>query len=113
MTTIQSITINLASKIKKLYTQNSTIQEQLQLALYDVSNKSTPSPSYSEPLPSTFDVAYEIAERVQWKKNIIVFNLPEQSNIAPDKVKFIEVCKIIRDEKIDTEKLFRFGLENR
>jgi len=41
--------------------------------------------------------------------DIIVYNLPEQSNRAADKVKFIEVCKSIGDDKIDIEKLFRLG----
>ena len=78
LTTLQSITTNLASKIKDLCTQNRTLQEQLQLASSNVSNKSTPSPSYSKPLPSTFDVADQIAQRDRRKKNIIVYNLPEQ-----------------------------------
>jgi len=40
-----------------------------------------------------FDVANEIAQRDQRKRNIIVYNLfPEQVNRAADKVKFTEVC---------------------
>jgi len=77
LTTLQSINTDFASKIKDLFTQNSTLQEQLQLASSDVS---TPSPSNFEPLPSTFDVADDIAEHDRQKKNIIVYNLPEQSN---------------------------------
>jgi len=113
LTTLQSITTNLASKIKDLCTQNSTLQEQLQVVSSDLANKSIPSPSDSEPLPSIFDEADEIAECNWWKKNVIVYNLPEQTNRAADKVKFIEVCKSISDEKIDIEKLFRLGRKNR
>jgi len=39
LTTLQSITSNLATKVKDLCTQNKTLQEQLQAASCDLTNK--------------------------------------------------------------------------
>ena len=60
-------------------------------------------------VPSTFDVADEIAERDRWKRNVIIYNLPEQADRAADKAKFTEACKSIIDCDIDVVKLFRLG----
>ena len=59
--------------------------------------------------PSTFDVADEIAECDRRKRNVIIYNLPEQADRAADKAKFTEVCKSIIDRDIDVVKLFRLG----
>ena len=109
LTTLQSITTNLATKVKDLCTQNNTLQEQLQAVSSDLTSKSTSSTTVSEVALSTFDVADEIAERDRRKRNVIIYNLPEQANRAGDKTKFTEVCKSIIDRDIDVVKLFRLG----
>jgi len=77
LTTLQSITSDLATKVKDVCTQNTVLQEQLQVASAGLANGSTINP---EEAPSTFDVANEIAERDRRKRNVIVFNLTEQAN---------------------------------
>ena len=88
LATLQSITSNLATKVKDLCTQNNTLQEQLQAASSDLSNKSISFPNVSEAAPfisesptSTFlSVAKELDDREHRKNNVIVYNLPETSS---------------------------------
>ena len=91
LTTLQSITTNLSTKVKDLCTQNITLQEQLQAASSDLTSKSTSSTTASEMVPSTFDVADEIAERDRRKRNVIIYNLPEQADRAADKARSMQV----------------------
>ena len=109
LTTLQTITSNLATKVKDLCTQNTTLQEQLQVVSSDLTTKSTSSLSDSDAASSTFDVANEIAERDRRKRNIIVYNLPEKTERVADKVKFTEMCKEITDVELKITKTFRLG----
>ena len=54
---------------------------------------------------SAFGVG-EIANRERCKRNTVVYNLPEKSDQATDKAKFIEMCKEISNAKLKIIKLF-------
>ena len=79
------------------------------MASSDLTTKSTSSLSDSDAASSTFDVANEIAERDRRKRNIIVYNLPEKTERADDKVKLTEMCKEITDVELKITKTFRLG----
>jgi len=108
-TTLLNITTNLAEKVKELCAHNATLQDQLQKASSDLTAKSTLISSDCDAPVSTFKVADEIADRDRRKRNVIVYNLSEESNRAADKAKFIEVCKAITDNVISVVKLFCLG----
>lgn len=107
LTTLQTITSNLATRIKDLCSQHTALQNQLQTA--SSSSELISCSSGPEPTKSAFDVADEIADRDRRKRNVIVYNLPEEPNRAADKAKFIEVCKAVSSNGISIEKLFRLG----
>ena len=108
LATLQSITSNLATKVKDLCTQNNTLQEQLQAASFDLSNKSVSSPSVSEPAPSISEspastfltVAKELDDRERRKNNVIVYNLPE-TNSSEDEKWFLDLSKTVFDIGVD------------
>ena len=84
LTTLQTITTNLATKIKDLCTQNTTLQDQLQTASSKLTTKLTSSP---EAAKSTFDVdavnvVGEYLDHERRKHNLILYGLPEASETS-------------------------------
>jgi len=116
LATLQSITSNLATKVKDLYIQSKTLQEQLQAASCDLTNKSTSSPSVLEAAPSTSEssastfltVAKELDDRERRKNNVIVYNLPETST-SEDEKWFSDLCKTVFDLGVKITKVLRLG----
>ena len=56
---------------------------------------SSPSPSVSAPSGAADSIIDELADRDRCKKNIIVYNLPEATDHAADKVSFLAPCKTV------------------
>ena len=53
------------------------------------------STSVSAAFSATHSIIDELADRGRQKKNIIVYNLPEATDHAADKVSFLTICKTV------------------
>ena len=51
------------------------------------------STSASAASSTAHSIIYELADRDRRKKNIIIYNLPEATDHAADKVSFLALCK--------------------
>ena len=55
------------------------------------------------------NIAEELAERERKKNNVVVYNLPEESNPTAEKDQFVKMCKEATDLDVNVQKLFRLG----
>lgn len=111
LTNLQSVTSNLATKIKDLYTQNNTLQEQLQTASLNLTKSPQQSivNAPSQSVTNTYDVIEEMRDRERRRRNVVVYNFPEKSDRNADMEAFKALSNTVFNLDLSVVKAVRLG----
>ena len=101
----------LSLNIDKLTTQNNNIQMEIDNTSESFSTPAQPRSYASVVSPSNaaLSIADELADREKRKKNVIVYNFPEASDLEADRVSFLDLCTKVYNSDISVNKLVRLG----
>ena len=69
----------------------------------------TPHTITSDSSVTALSIADELSDRERRKKNLILYNVPEQVNTQSDKGFFVDLCKAVYDMNVPINKMFRLG----
>ena len=108
----------VSTKIDRLLSRNDDLQMEISSASeqIDVPAKTSAAAATASTASSTaHNIIDELADRDRRKKNIIVYNLPEPSDRAADKVSFLALYKTVFDQDASVIRVTRLGrrLENK
>ena len=101
----------LSLNIDKLITQNSNIQMEINNTSESFSAPAQPRSYASVVSPSNaaLSIADELADQEKRKKNVILYNFPEASDLEADRVSFLDLCTKVYNSDISVNKLVHLG----
>ena len=112
--TLQISITDISSKIDKLLSCNNDLQMEINSASdqIDVSTKSSATAQHLSPTTSSLSILDELADRERRRKNLIVYNFPENSDYQAEKAKFVELSNTVFNLDLNITKAIRLGKRN-